>query len=81
MKKIKKEKQNRGPIFTTHSKHAFQLKSMKSEKDKGLYILILVEPLVIQISLNFFCHLIRKFSISENSIFLTCSKQNPPSNC
>lgn len=54
MKKIKKEKQNRGPIFTTHSKHAFQLKSMKSEKDKGLYILILVEPLVIQICLNFF---------------------------
>lgn len=44
----KKEQKNRGPSFTTHSKHTFQLNSVELEKDKGSYIFILVEPLIIR---------------------------------
>lgn len=34
-KKKKKEQKNRGPTFTTQSKHTLQLKSMELEWGKG----------------------------------------------
>lgn len=71
IKKEKKKNQTRGSIFTTHSKHTFQLNSMELEKENELYIFILVDTVVIQNVLEFFRYIIRKFPISENSIFLT----------
>lgn len=64
-RKEKKKNQTRGSIFTTHSKHTFQLNSMELEKENELYIFILVDTVVIQNVLEFFLDI-----SSENSPYL-----------